>query len=92
MGWPALIFRYAWPKLQKGHTLYLVRVVCLYYIYAVDELWAAALDKENKEFTREMWDMYKERLLDSQARTRNQEAKKLIDRAVIQIRRAEGSG
>jgi hypothetical protein len=91
MGWPALIFRYAWPKLSKGHTLYFVRVACLWYIYAADKLWAAALDKDNEYFTRELWDMYKERLLESQARIRNQEARKLIDQAVVQMKRAEGS-
>jgi hypothetical protein len=50
-------------------------VACLYYIYAAGELWAAALDKKNKEFTREMWDMYKERLLDSQSEDKEQGSK-----------------
>jgi len=66
-------------------------VACLWYIYAADKLWAAALDKDNEDFTRELWDMYKERLLESQARIRNQEARKLIDQAVLQMKRAEGS-
>lgn len=66
-------------------------MACLWYIYAADKLWAAALDKDNEDFTRELWDMYKERLLESQARIRNQEARKLIDQAVLQMKRAEGS-
>lgn len=92
MGWPALIFRYAWPKTPEGPTLYLIRVACLWYIYAAEKLWAAALDKNNEEFTKEMWDVYKERLLECQATIRNQEARKLIDQAVVQMKRAEGSG
>ena len=66
-------------------------MACLWYIYAADKLWAAALDKDNEDFTRELWDMYKERLPESQARIRNQEARKLIDQAVLQMKRAEGS-
>jgi hypothetical protein len=69
-----------------------VRVACLWYIYAADAIWAATLDKENDVWTRELWNKYKECLLDSQARMRNQEAKKLIDRAVVQMNRAEGRG
>ena len=92
MGWPALIFRYAWPKLPKGPTIYFVRVACLWYIYAADKLLAAALDKDNEAFTKELWDVYKEHLLESQAKIRNQDARKLINEAVVQLKRAEGSG
>jgi hypothetical protein len=58
-------------KYLKGYMLYLIRVVCLYYIYAADEMWTAAMDKENEEFTREMWDMCKKRVLDSRVITKN---------------------
>jgi hypothetical protein len=92
MGWPALIFRYAWSKVPKGPTIYFVRVACLWYIYAADKLLAAALDKDNEDFTKELWDIYKEHLLQSQAKIRNQDARKLINEAVVQLKRAEGSG
>lgn len=64
----------------------------MWYIYAAEAIWAGTLDKENETWTREMWNKYKECLLDSQARMRNQEAKKLIDRAVVEMKKAEGSG
>jgi len=92
MYWPLILLDLAWPGLQGGNTIYHIRVACLWYIYAADEIWAAVLDKEKKYFTREIWDKYKERLLDSQVRLKNLKARKLIDEAIIQLKRAEGSG
>jgi uncharacterized protein YllA (UPF0747 family) len=86
------MFRNAWPDLPKGHTIHYVRVACLWYIYAADAIRAATLDDENEQWTREMWDTYKECLLASQANMRNQEARKLLDQAVAHMKKAEENG
>jgi hypothetical protein len=91
--WALTAFKLAFGPWESSpaSTHYAVRVACLWYIYATDKLWTKFQDEEQEDWKREDWDQYKQGLIDSQVQWRNQATKKLIDDALRELRRADGS-
>ncbi|KAF2797476.1 hypothetical protein K505DRAFT_269393 [Melanomma pulvis-pyrius CBS 109.77] len=92
--WARIALRSAFGPwdIPVASTHYAVRVACLWYIYAADKLWAKVQEKEVSDWNKAYWDRYKQGLVDSEAKIRNQATRQLIEKALVQLRRSEEGG
>lgn len=77
-------------RILPGCLVHTVRLACWWYIYAAELMWAKVLDPGDEDWPRDVWEEYKNGLMTTHASMRNWETKRLMERAMNAIEKAEG--
>lgn len=79
-------------QIPPGHAVQTARLGCWWFIHAAATLWSKVQDPEDKDWCLDLWNSYKAGVCTAKATMRNHDVRKLIERALAHVEKAEQGG